>query len=69
MTSLPEGFVAHSGGPCPVAPDTMVTVVFRDGQVVERERAKFWSGPGEDWWRWQSHNHDNDIIAYKVENP
>ncbi|MBF5091256.1 hypothetical protein F1640_14785 [Novosphingobium sp. NBM11] len=68
MTSLPEGFIPHDGGPCPVAPDTLVTVMSRNGCVSSGRYARFWDYPPS-WWRWQSLDHDNDIIAYKVENP
>lgn len=67
MTSLPEGFVAHSGGPCPLAADTLVTVMFLDGAAGVKKRAGFWSKGTRDWWRWEDPNHRNDIIAYKVE--
>ena len=76
MTALPEGFVPHDGGPCPVHLQAKVEVVFRSGQVRHARRAEWWTAfdskakfAEHDLWKWESPNHDNDIIAYRLKEP
>ncbi len=64
MTVLPEGFVPHDGGPCPVPLDSMPAVMFRDGEIVENWPASNWGGE-KDWWQWQGSRRGYDIIAYR----
>lgn len=73
MTSLPEGFVAHSGGPCPVALDSKPGILLADGTMFAHGQieAGYWVDA-----RWtgkrgpyQRGKLPTRIIAYKVENP
>jgi len=67
MTSLPEGFVPHDGGPCPVPLDQEVTVLYADGGWSAAE-AGFWTGWEENdqmnSWSWECDPY-NRIIAYR----
>jgi hypothetical protein len=67
MTTLPEGFIPHDGGPCPVPLDQQVTVLFADGMQDESE-AGFWTGwekeDAENLWKWECDPQDR-IIAYR----
>lgn len=61
-TPLPEGFIPHDGGPCPVGADVRLEVVYRDGTRGRDPLA------GDYEW---SHSHDDvwpdfEIIAYRV---
>ena len=62
MTALPEGFIAHDGGPCPV--QGRVHYILRSGWIP--------SGPGlASMLRWCHHPEggslrQNDIIAYRL---
>lgn len=69
-TSLPEGFIPHDGGKCPVALGVRAAVMFRGGICTGgASTAHFWARKPYDYWRWESPDHFFDIIAYKVENP
>lgn len=67
MTALPEGFVPHDGGPCPVPLDQEVTVLYADGGWSAAE-AGFWTGWEEsdqmNLWSWECAPY-NRIIAYR----
>lgn len=61
-------WIEWNGGECPVAPQTLVEVRFRDAAMDHPNswRASFWSDsdPSKDCWL-----HDNnraDIIAYRI---
>ena len=67
--SLPEGFIAHTGGPCPVHHDAMVELIFADGER-DLTYAGFWSKPpnipyADDQWAGEC-APDDRIIAYRV---
>lgn len=47
-----------TGGPCPVARDTRVDLVLRDGTEIEHQRACDWS--------WSHFNDHDDITRYRV---
>ena len=62
-------WLIHDGGRCPVAPETMVRVRYRARPFERRESTSAparasWFQIGTDWWRHQSPNRSNDIIAY-----
>jgi hypothetical protein len=61
--TIPPDFTPHDGGPCPVDPDTMVSVVKRVQplRIFDALRASDYH------WPHQSQHHVWDIIAYKVE--
>lgn len=62
MSELPEGFIPHDGGPCPVD-GGHPTVMFRDGRThrfrLIRASEPYWSHIGD----------PDDIIAYRPEEP
>jgi hypothetical protein len=65
--AIPEGWLPHTGGPCPVPLDSRPGVMFRDGEIAGRDFAAW-------HWDWKhSANQDapDDIIAYlpEPENP
>lgn len=74
MTDLPANYAAyiaaglmlHDGGSCPVPLDSKPGVLFKDGAAKNagQEPASFWTKGGSDWWRWQSHDPANNIVAY-----
>ena len=55
---IPEGFIPHDGGPCPVAEDVLIEAVFRDGETG-KARPKVL--------HWKHYGRVSDIIAYKPE--
>ena len=61
---LPEGFILHEGGPCPVAHYTKVAVIFRDESDDDDAVAWFWM-QDVNWWEWEGDPSDN-IVGYKV---
>jgi len=65
---LPPGFIAHDGSPCPVPPETMVVVQFRDGGLDDPEgrEARYWDGPPDKWWEWEGDFPVVNIMAYRV---
>lgn len=58
---LPEGWIRHDGGPCPVPPGSQVSVIYRDG---ERD-TMFAIDLG--WAHLPDYHPEHDIIAYKPE--
>jgi len=58
--TIPEGFTAHDGGPCPVHPDTVVEVILGIGREYQSASAEyfFWLECGR-----------YSVIAYKVITP
>jgi hypothetical protein len=60
-STIPEGFIPWHGGECPVAEETAVDYVMRDGYVIRESRAKNL--------RWKHINADCDIIAYRIRKP
>lgn len=67
--TIPKGFTAHDGGPCPVHPKTIVDVLFEDEDVAEACTAEDWSIGKCDWWQHQADTDCFNIIAYKVTTP
>jgi hypothetical protein len=65
--TIPEGWTKHDGGPCPVADDARVNVMFRDG-YDPLEAGQGTAGVWGSLWQWQNHG-PADIIAYKVVKP
>lgn len=63
MTDLPEGYLPHDGGPCPVPLDSRPGVMFADGVCTGMGymRAINW----DRWWTGDAHNPGDNIIAYK----
>ena len=62
-TDLPEGWIAHDGGECPVAPNAIVEVLRNEGSIQKGRASYFkddWQGPEWAWFH---------IIAYKPEQP
>lgn len=52
-------WIPHDGGPCPVAPETMVELRFRTGEEHISE-------PRAGMWMWQHSGRPSDIIAYRI---
>ena len=66
MVEIPEGYIPHDGGPCPVPLDSKPGVVFADGCVLDagENNALVWSDYGSDWWRHEATIPGYNIIAY-----
>ncbi len=60
---LPEGWIAHDGGPCPVPLGSKVSVLYRNGV----RGTLFTIDLG--WDHLPDYHPEADIIAYKPENP
>lgn len=59
--TIPEGFIPHHGGPCPVAEGTRVVVLWRDGVQSDPHHAYAFAG-------WEHHAGASfRIIAYRIE--
>lgn len=61
-------FIPHNGGPCPVKPDTLVDVQFRDGSEWLRTPAHWWlpyRKSDENWWEHKGPPERN-ITAYRI---
>lgn len=56
--SANDGWIKWRGGECPVNPDTLIAVEFRNGSIGTMFRANRL--------RWQHHGAGGDIIAYKL---
>lgn len=62
MDDLPEGWIAHDGGPCPVDPLTVVSVIMNTGKdwresVAPKEARS---------WHWQvDQSKSGAILAYR----
>jgi len=67
MSLTPEmiaaGWIAHTGGPCPVDMWQPVTIMRRDGKVAKHPDCR-----SLDWRSYPEYTH-TDIIAYKPESP
>jgi len=63
MTALPEGFIPHDGGPCPVEPQVMVQVIFRKESADDFDAE--YCPAGAFRWSHKTGARDMDIIAYK----
>lgn len=50
-------WIKHDGGPCPVAPETMVDVKTNDGRDMSRCAG---------WFEWKHVGGYGDIIAYRI---
>lgn len=55
LTTLLNGWVAWSGGECPVAPETKVSILMRDGDKDCDEGRRY---------RWYHDDSGDDIVAY-----
>lgn len=55
LTTLPNGWVTWSGGECPVAPETKVSILMRDGDKDCDEGRRY---------RWYHDDSGGDIVAY-----
>lgn len=78
--SAPENdWIEHSGGECPLPPETRVQVRYRDGETEILPRASCVIDTlGGDWWKHEGESvyiggveeyvadHSCDIIAYRV---
>ncbi|XUU60627.1 hypothetical protein ACRAQ6_13870 [Erythrobacter sp. HA6-11] len=61
--TLPEGWTAHDGGRCPIAPDSMPKLMFRMGTRTSGDRtAASWGN------MWQHDGGPMDIIAFKLDH-
>jgi hypothetical protein len=64
-------WIEWAGGKCPVEPETLVEVQYRPNcswlspTVSSPAPARFFQ-VGTDWWRHESPNQTNDIIAYRL---
>lgn len=68
MADIPDGWIAHDGGPCPVPLDSYPQVMARDGTIIRRRvAAGIWARGSADWWQHQGPERNNHIIAYKPE--
>ena len=65
MNEIPEGFIAHDGGPCPVDYDVAITPYYR-GPVDHTLGVRRSFGPAIKF-AWQHDGQDDDIIAYAVQ--
>lgn len=60
-------WIEWAGGECPVDPETRVDVRARDGRTnINDVTAGFYSIGQFDWWKHESPDHNNDIVAYRV---
>lgn len=59
-TVFPPGWIAWSGGKCPVDKKTIVDVKFRNGTERSGHYAKAWS------WEHRSLTEGGDIVAYRL---
>ncbi len=57
---IPDGWIAHDGGPCPVAIGTTVSVLYRNGL-----QATWAVSHGMGWKYLPDYLPEHDIIAYK----
>ena len=72
MIEIPEGWIPHAAGPCPVPLDSKPAIMAADGRITETGlwEARWWGGtmyPGvvTDWWLHESDDPTAHIIAYK----
>lgn len=60
-------WIEHDGGPCPVEPETLVYVRFRNGHVSGIvSSAGFWDDENIRHSNWRHEPSPVDIIAYRV---
>lgn len=52
-----RGWQRHDGGECPIDPESVAAMVFRDGQYVVRKA-------GDEEWEWEDETPNSDIVAY-----
>lgn len=58
---MSDGWIEWKGGECPVHPDTVVDIEFRDGDQAALARAS--------WWDWPHEGNDSDITRYRIVRP
>lgn len=75
--AIENDWIEWTGGECPVAPETVVDVRFRNGEEdCSGGAAEYWTrmSRGRDWWKhegapWGAEidgGNEADIIAYRV---
>lgn len=71
QADIPKGWIAHDGGPCPVAPETIVWFMLRTGGVDKWPAKKLNWRYGTPIWEMGGTPMppECDIIAYKPETP
>lgn len=66
-----DNWIEWTGGKCPVGPNEVVQVQYRPlhpsrGRGVSTPaKASFFSIGQYDWWKHESPNRSNDIVAYR----
>lgn len=69
LQKLVGPMVAHDGEGCPVPGNTIVDVLFADGEVVCGKRAEMWNGPSKLWsnWIWDGPVAEGaEIVSYRA---
>lgn len=61
-------WIDWAGGECPVPPETIVEVKFRDGDETGPYNARLWGVHGK-LSNWDHAGEDYDIIAYRIVKP
>ena len=72
MTALPEGFIAHDGGPCPVHPHSKPAIIIRGfnrWHLCQMENGPEADEAGQFEWLHNPSAHAADIIAYRIKEP
>lgn len=65
-------YIPHNGGRCPVKPDTLVDLQFRDGSEWKRARAGNWASWAKgvpDAWTGTSISASRHIIGWRLSFP
>lgn len=60
---LPDGWIKHDGGPCPVDQGSRPSIMFPDGLTLDTAAYNSFAGD----LRWSRRGMPTDIIAYKPE--
>lgn len=64
MSEIPEGFIAHDGGKCPVAGNVVIRPFYRGPADPKKGVLR---SIGEAWrFTWHHDGEEDDIIAYAV---
>lgn len=61
--TIPEGFIRHDGGECPVPGDSRPDVMHANGRITSGALANDWGSELGDWWKHMRYTEWN-IIAY-----
>lgn len=65
-------YIPHNGGPCPVKPDTLVDLQFRDGREWKLTRAGNWAAWGDggpNSWTGTGLPADSHIVGWRLSFP